>query len=109
MSKDSQKILNDFLQSRPVDLMDLRVAVFEQQKQLTALQQAVHPGLQNQARYAGQVSQLIEMDVITEDGDIIQISKTVKLSWRAIRKVLSLVKQTAHIDNPDNPTENVVA
>lgn len=94
---NSEDLLREFIQHRPVDDVRIRSAVQALMDENDALKLALLHGPANKIRYAGKIEEHLFLDAVCECGEVINFNHKRKVPWNVIRDVLSLVQKRAEL------------
>lgn len=89
------KLIEEFLQNRPVDPVQIRSAVQKILKENQSLKRALLTGAENKHRYSGQITEKLHDEVVCACGETVIFKQERKLPWDTIKSVLSLVQNTS--------------
>lgn len=94
-------ILKDFIQCKPVDDVAVRIELDRVLNELQAYRSAISHHAVNSGNYSRKINETIELDVITEDGELLEVHQTRVLPWSVIKDVLIQAQKLA--DRLKNP------
>lgn len=95
------RILKDFIQCKPVDEVSVRIELERVLNELQAYRAALSHHATNSSNYIRKIKENIEIDVITQEGELLEIEQTRMLPWSVIKDVLIHAQKLAErLKNP---------
>lgn len=94
---NDKQIIEDFLQCKPVDDIEIRAAISRLRFSNHLMQTAISNKSLSKHTYSGKLTEQIKMEVVCSCGDVIHIHETRKVPWTVMKDFLSLVQEQSKI------------
>ena len=93
MTNRNEEVLSSFLEGKPVDLMELRTAVFNLRLENNAYSEMLAPTRTNRNRYSNRIDEVWNQDITLSDGTNLHHKGERKLPSDVVDAVLLMVRQ----------------